>query len=60
MYKHFISRCRASLHAVLTMSPIGYAFRRRLRMLKGERRDADDHVRMTTFVAHSLANPSPS
>ncbi|KAH8086150.1 1-aminocyclopropane-1-carboxylate synthase [Aureococcus anophagefferens] len=32
MYKYFISRCRANLHVVLTMSPIGDAFRRRLRM----------------------------
>merc|ERR1719171_1430106 len=32
MYKYFISRCRANLHVVITMSPIGDAFRRRLRM----------------------------
>ena len=32
MYKYFISRCRSNLHVVLTMSPIGDDFRRRLRM----------------------------
>ena len=28
MYKYFISRCRANLHVVITMSPIGDAFQR--------------------------------
>ena len=32
MYKYFVSRCRTNLHVVLCMSPIGDAFRRRLRM----------------------------
>lgn len=32
MYKFFISRCRANLHVVICLSPIGDAFRRRLRM----------------------------
>ncbi|KAJ8605523.1 hypothetical protein CTAYLR_000063 [Chrysophaeum taylorii] len=32
MYKYFISRCRTNLHVVICLSPIGEAFRRRLRM----------------------------
>mmetsp|Transcript_25185 Transcript_25185/g.84603 ORF Transcript_25185/g.84603 Transcript_25185/m.84603 type:complete len:2627 (-) Transcript_25185:45-7925(-) len=32
MYKYFIKRCRANLHVVICLSPIGDAFRRRLRM----------------------------
>ena len=32
MYKFFVSRCRNNLHIVLCLSPIGDAFRRRLRM----------------------------
>ncbi|KAI8904079.1 dynein heavy chain and region D6 of dynein motor-domain-containing protein [Gorgonomyces haynaldii] len=32
LYNHFISRCKENLHIVLCMSPIGDAFRNRLRM----------------------------
>ena len=32
MYAYFVSRCKSNLHCVLAMSPIGDAFRTRLRM----------------------------
>ncbi|ETL39916.1 hypothetical protein L916_08791 [Phytophthora nicotianae] len=32
LYNFFVSRCRTNLHIVLALSPIGEAFRRRLRM----------------------------
>ncbi|KAF1323625.1 Axonemal dynein heavy chain, partial [Globisporangium splendens] len=32
IYNFFVSRCRTNLHVVLALSPIGDAFRRRLRM----------------------------
>ncbi|EQC41008.1 hypothetical protein, variant 1 [Saprolegnia diclina VS20] len=32
VYNFFVSRCRTNLHVVLALSPIGDAFRRRLRM----------------------------
>jgi dynein heavy chain len=32
LYSFFVRRCRANLHVVLALSPIGDAFRRRLRM----------------------------
>ncbi|CEG43665.1 axonemal dynein heavy chain [Plasmopara halstedii] len=32
LYNFFLSRCRTNLHIVLALSPIGEAFRRRLRM----------------------------
>jgi len=32
MYNYFIDRVKANLHIVLAMSPIGDAFRNRLRM----------------------------
>lgn len=32
LYNHFISRCKENLHIVFCMSPIGEAFRNRLRM----------------------------
>ncbi|RLN87334.1 hypothetical protein BBJ28_00025951 [Nothophytophthora sp. Chile5] len=32
LYTFFVGRCRANLHVVLALSPIGEAFRRRLRM----------------------------
>jgi dynein heavy chain len=32
MYAYFVSRCKSNLHCILAMSPIGDAFRTRLRM----------------------------
>jgi len=32
LFAYFVERCRANLHICLAMSPIGEAFRRRLRM----------------------------
>jgi hypothetical protein len=56
LLNYFVQQCRANLHVVLCMSPIGNSFRERLRMFPSL--ISQSHARIKTLFACFLLTPA--